>query len=403
MHFIEINNQKEAEREFRKIGSDQAGARIMIPKAFFKIIKIDGLAPAPINIIKQLMLSLGGEVAAERGVITHATPKSAILIMGTLKQFNGLIIKLKKHQFNLPRIASEIEEMLKKYFGTVKLQIGNKNYPIGKRTYLMGIINLTPDSFYDGGKFSDLSNAYAHALKLIGSGADLIDIGGESSRPGSDPVDPKEEINRVVPLIKKIARRVPVSIDTRKASVARAALDAGAVMVNDISGLRFDKKIATVIKEFNASVVIMHIKGTPKNMQDNPQYSDLIEEIHSYLKEGLEIAKNAGILNDRIIVDPGFGFGKAKNHNLDILKRLNELKSLGRPILIGTSRKSTIGKMLNCPPEACLFGTAATVAAAIINGADFVRVHDVDEMKKIAIMCDAIIRGSEDGEKRKES
>jgi len=255
----------------------------------------------------------------------------------------------------------------------------------------MGILNITPDSFSDGGKFTNVDKAVSHGLKLYEEGADIIDIGGESTRPGSKPISGKVEIRRILPVIKKLAKKIPVSIDTYKSVVAKAALDNGAVMVNDISGLHFDKKMAAVVAAFDAAVAIMHIQGSPQNMQKNPKYIDLISEISDYFKKGLEIANNAGILNDRIIIDPGFGFGKSVKDNLEILKRLRELKSLGYPILIGTSRKSTIGKILNLPIEDRMEGTAATAAVAIQNGANVLRVHDVLKIKRVAKMTDAIV------------
>jgi len=227
---------------------------------------------------------------------------------------------------------------------------------------------------------------------MIDEGADIIDIGGESTRPGSEAVPAKEQIKRVIPVIKKLSKSIPVSIDTYKSEVAKAALNEGACMVNDISGLHFDKKMGSVVAAFKAGITIMHIQGTPKNMQIKPHYDDLIAEIINYLNKGLAIAENTGILNDRIMLDPGFGFGKTISHNLEILKRLREIKSLGYPILIGTSRKSAIGQVLNLPVEERLEGTAATVAIAIQNGADIIRVHDVLQMKRVAEMTDAITR-----------
>jgi dihydropteroate synthase len=269
-------------------------------------------------------------------------------------------------------------------------KFGDVEFDFSKRTYVMGILNVTPDSFSDGGRYFTLDLALEHALKMIEDGADIIDVGGESTRPGSDPVPIEEELRRVIPVIKELAKRtkVPISIDTYKSEVARQALDNGALIVNDISGLRFDEKMAEVVAEYKASVVLMHIKGTPKTMQQNPEYKDVISEIYSYLSESVDLALSAGI--KQIIVDPGIGFGKRLIDNLEIIRRLREFKSLGYPILIGVSRKSFIGNILNLPVDQRLEGTAGAVAISVWNGANIVRVHDVKEMVRVVRIVDAI-------------
>jgi dihydropteroate synthase len=256
----------------------------------------------------------------------------------------------------------------------------------------MGILNVTPDSFSDGGRFFDQTDAVLHGFQMVKDGADMIDVGGESTRPGAEYVPADEEIRRVVPVIRKIRQKtsVPVSIDTYKSEVAKAALEAGATIVNDISGLHFDEKMAEVIAEHSASVVIMHIKGTPKDMQTNPEYDDVVREVYDYLSKSVESASNSGI--KQIMIDPGIGFGKTANHNLELLNRLEEFRGIGVPILIGVSRKSFIGKILDTPVDARLEGTAAAVTASILHGADIVRVHDVREMRRVARVADAIRR-----------
>lgn len=261
----------------------------------------------------------------------------------------------------------------------------------------MGILNITPDSFTDGGIFFRKDSAVEHGLRMVEDGADLIDIGGESTRPGSDPVEFEEEIRRTIPVIAELSKRVnvPISIDTYKADVAKRALDAGASMVNDISGLRFDPEMAGVAADYKAPLVIMHIKGSPKNMQVNPEYEALIPEIIDYLRISIKLAVDAGVKEDMIIIDPGIGFGKTFEHNLEILKNLREFTLLEKPLLIGPSRKAFIGKILgNSPTSERLEGTAAAVAISIMNGANIVRVHDVKEMVKVARVADAIKRGS---------
>ncbi len=271
-------------------------------------------------------------------------------------------------------------------------KFGETTIEFGKRTYLMGILNVTPDSFSDGGRFFDQTDAVLHAFQMIKDGADVIDIGGESTRPGAGVVPLDEELRRVVPVVTKIRSksRVPLSVDTYKSQVAKEALKVGADIVNDISGLHFDPKMADVIAEAGASVIIMHIKGTPKDMQVNPHYTDVVKEIYDYLAEAVELARKKGI--KQIMVDPGIGFGKTVEHNLELISRLDEFHGIGVPVLVGVSRKSFIGKILETAVESRLEGTAAAVAASIIHGADVVRVHDVREMRRVALVADAIGR-----------
>jgi len=265
---------------------------------------------------------------------------------------------------------------------------------LGGRTLLMGVVNVTPDSFSDGGRFIERPKAVEHGLELVEQGADILDIGGESTRPGAEPVPLDEELRRVLPVIESLAEGtdVPISIDTCKAAVAEQAVAAGAAIVNDITGLRSDPDMAAVIARTGAAAVVMHIQGTPRDMQVEPHYDDVMDEICRYLRESLLIAERAGVEMEKVIVDPGIGFGKTVEHNLEVLDRLGELKSLGRPILVGTSRKSTIGKVLDAPVDARIFGASATVAVAIRNGAHVVRVHDVAEMSDVTRMTDAIGR-----------
>jgi dihydropteroate synthase len=259
----------------------------------------------------------------------------------------------------------------------------------------MGILNVTPDSFSDGGIFFDKSAAIRQGIKMAEDGADIIDIGGESTRPGSEPVTIEEELRRTIPVIEALAEEVniPISIDTYKAEVAKRALDAGAEMVNDISGLRYDPLMPKVVAEYKVPVVIMHIKGSPKDMQKNPVYEALLPEIMDYLREGIRIAMEAGIPENNIIIDPGIGFGKRFEHNLEIIHALSEFALLEKPLLVGPSRKAFIGKILgDVPPGERFEGTAAAVAISIFNGAHIIRVHDVKEMAKVAKVADAIKR-----------
>ncbi|MEW5766165.1 MAG: dihydropteroate synthase [bacterium] len=269
---------------------------------------------------------------------------------------------------------------------------GRYRLPVGERTLIMGILNITPDSFSDGGEFFDYDRAISRAHRLVEEGADIIDIGGESSRPGSLPITPSEELDRIMPVLRRLVREIdlPVSVDTYKPEVARAAIEAGASMINDITGLR-DPAMVEVVAGSNCGVVIMHMAGSPRDMQINPSYRDLLGEVSDFLRQAVSRAVEAGVEPQRIVIDPGIGFGKTVEHNLEILRRLGEFKSLGQPILVGPSRKSLIGHVLNLPVEERLEGTAATVTAAILHGADIVRVHDVKQMKRVAKMADAIL------------
>jgi len=263
---------------------------------------------------------------------------------------------------------------------------------LGKRTLIMGILNVTPDSFSDGGRFFKLKDALSHAKQMAADGADIIDVGGESTRPGSEPVPLEEELRRVIPVIKAIRQEIdtPISIDTYKAEVAEQALEAGANLVNDISALRFDDRMKAVVAKYEVPVVLMHMRGTPQTMQQNPTYEDPVKEIIAFLHERIEVATAAGISREKIIIDPGIGFGKLGRHNLEILKRLAEFRVLGRPILVGTSRKAFIGQILKTDVSQRLEGTIASVIISVMNGADIVRVHDVKPVKRAIGIADAI-------------
>lgn len=292
---------------------------------------------------------------------------------------------------------------------------GRFQIPPGGRTLLMGTVNVTPDSFYDGGRYREPEQAVARGLQLAAEGADLLDIGGESTRPGADPVPAEEEMRRVLPVIRSLSRQIPIplSIDTTKAAVAEEALAAGAALINDISGLRFDPALAAVAARQEVPLILMHSRGTPRTMQQAPHYDRLLEEIARELREAMDRATAAGVAEDRIFLDPGLGFAKTADHNLQILRELPRLQSLlGRPLVIGPSRKSFLGAVLSstsalpasgggqaggaspAPPEERLEGTLAAVAIAAWHGARIVRVHDVAPALKIVRVVEAIKQGS---------
>ncbi len=273
------------------------------------------------------------------------------------------------------------------------LRCGEYTLNLGGRTHIMGVLNITPDSFSDGGKFLEPLHALKHAVKMVEDGADIIDIGAESSRPGAAPVDCQDELERLLPVLRLLVRElsVPISVDTYKAQVARVVLDLGVHIINDISGLSFDAQMAPLIAGYDAAVIIMHMRGSPRNMQNNPQYGSLMAEISSFLRKQIGLAVAQGIGAGRIVIDPGIGFGKTVEHNLQIIKHLEDLKKFDKPILLGTSRKSFIGKVLELPVDRREEGTAATLTCGIMQGAQIVRVHDVYNMSKVVRMTDAIM------------
>jgi len=265
-----------------------------------------------------------------------------------------------------------------------------------RRTAVMGIVNVTPDSFSDGGKYFSSDRAVAHGEQMARDGADLIDVGGESTRPGARPVTAEDELDRVIPVIRGLRRRlsIPISIDTTKSCVARAALDEGADLINDISALGFDPAMASVVAAEKVPVVLMHMQGTPRTMQQSPVYEDVVEEVKSYLQDRVRFAVEAGVEAGRIVVDPGIGFGKNLAHNLALLRGLSALAALGRPLLVGTSRKTFIGKILDAGPEDRLEGSLAAAVAAVLAGANIVRVHDVKEAARAVRIGDALRFGA---------
>ena len=270
-----------------------------------------------------------------------------------------------------------------------------KSLTFGDSTHIMGVLNVTPDSFSDGGAYLNINTAITHAKTMVAEGATIIDIGGESSRPGAEPVPANVELERVLPVIQALVSEqldVPISIDTTKAVVAKHALEAGAHFINDITALRGDTAMAQVAAEMEAGVILMHMKGTPRTMQRSPHYKDVVKEVCKALENWINDASQNGIVPDRIIVDPGIGFGKTTEQNLQILKQLEEFKQLNKPILIGTSRKSFIGNLLELPVTERVEGTLATVCWAIAHGADIVRVHDVKATARVARMTDALYR-----------
>ncbi|MEH2419335.1 dihydropteroate synthase [Nostoc sp.] len=275
------------------------------------------------------------------------------------------------------------------------LIIRGRCFDWGQRTYLMGILNVTPDSFSDGGEFNTTSAALIQAQALVAAGADIIDVGGQSTRPGAKQITLAEELDRILSVLQVLRPEisVPISVDTTRAAVARASVEAGADIINDISGGTFDSEMLPTVAELGVPMILMHIRGTPQTMQQQTDYQDLLKEIYSFLARQIGVATTAGIDLDKIIIDPGIGFAKNYEQNLEIFRGLRSLATLNCPILVGASRKSFIGRILNQPdPKARVWGTAAACCAAIFNGADILRVHDVQEMRDVSLVADALLR-----------
>lgn len=389
---LEIRSAARSESEMSVVGVDPAGVRIMAPKQFHYNLKVAGLTPAQANVLKQDALAIGAEAAIAKGAASCTVKSTDAIVSGTLKELKALAAKLEHQSFGLPAVGRALEEALRNLDTTgFRIEGRSSSWELSKRTLIMGILNVTPDSFSDGGRFFEKTRAIERALEMVEEGADWVDIGAESTRPGAEPVSIEEELRRVVPVVEAVSKAgVAVSIDTTKARVAASALDAGAEMVNDISALSFDPDMASVCAEHGAPVVLMHMRGTPKTMQADTRYDDLTGEVFEYLLERIEYATRSGIKFEKIIIDPGIGFGKSGEGNLELLNNLGEFKTLGRPILVGASRKSFISRTVGEKGDVAA-GTISVNTAAILRGANALRVHDIKEARSAAVMADAIM------------
>jgi dihydropteroate synthase len=396
---IHIDTMEAATEALKELKVSAKGIDIMSPKAVHRLVKIAGVDGRAANIIKQEMLSRGGEAAAPWELYKLDSRKVDMILMGTLRQFDELCQKLSLQPFDLPKLAENIRKALYNYVKRPPVVMaGRFTLDLSARTHIMGVLNITPDSFSDGGRYFGYATAVERARQMISDGADILDVGGESTRPGAEPVTLEEEIRRVVPVIEELASEldVPISIDTYKPEVARRALDAGASIINDISGLRSDGMIELAVEK-GVPVVIMHMQGTPRDMQLNPSYVDVVAEVTDWLGRQAEKVVGAGLPEEKILVDPGIGFGKNRGHNLELMRRLSEFKSLGYPVVLGTSRKAFIGAILDLPVEERIEGTLATVVYGIAQGVHIVRVHDVKEAARASRVTDAIMgRGTGD-------
>jgi len=389
---LHITSAKEAIQQMGKVGVDATGIKLMKGKTLHFNLRVERIDPRTANLLKQEMLSLGGDAALDgRGLDCSAKSTDAIL-MGTQKQFEKLILKLDQYPALQPidqPLRETLKNISKNYYS---IRCRKRTFKLGKGTLVMGVLNVTPDSFSDGGLFFDKEKAIAQGLRMVEEGADMIDVGGESTRPGSKPLGLEEELRRVIPVIESLSKEtdIPISIDTYKSTVAQRAIEAGAEIINDISGLNFDPNLAQVAAKEDTPLILMHIRGTPETMQKDVHYDSLFSEILQYLKDSIQRAESAGLDSQQIIIDPGIGFGKTLEDNLLIIKNLSEFRVLGKPILLGTSRKSFIGKILNADGKDRLEGTLSSIAIGVLNGAHIIRCHDVLQAKKAIAVADAI-------------
>ena len=362
------------ENELKKIGFDKSYTHKAKEKFEYKNIKIYSLKPAMANIIKQTSLSVGCDCATHREVITGKIENSDCILGGSISQIKKVAEKLKFQPFGLKKLGEELEKLCPPLAGGPKSVISRRG------TQLVGILNLTPNSFSDGGMYNDFERAKEHLLELINDGADIVDIGAESTKPYSKAVPAKEQLEKLLPIIDFAKGKIPLSIDTRSSEVAEECLNAGANIINDVSGFDYDEKMADIIAKYNVPVIIQHSKGAPENMQNSPVYADLMEEIFLNLRKKVDFARSKGIEN--IIIDPGIGFGKSREDNFEIIRRVEEFESLGCPILLGISRKSLLD-MQNADNFDKDIYTTAINALAIERNVDYIRVHNVKMHKKL--------------------
>ncbi len=396
---LELKSKSQGLEEFKKIGATLPGQNIMVNKIFPVALKVKGVKPRAANILKQEMLSRMGDVVTSRDSLIQVEGTTDVIILGTEKSIRSLAEKIKCQPFGLKMLSEDITaylSLLSENKRQKTIALGNKVFDfsaIGCGALVMGILNITPDSFFDGGLYNQKENAFRRVEEIVKEGADIIDAGGMSSRPGSKPVSIDEELTRVIPAIEYIRDNfdVLISVDTYRSEVAAEALRAGACIVNDISGLVMDEKIASVVAEAKASLVIMHMQGTPQTMQENPCYNDVIDEIYDFLYSRSCAAIAAGVESSRIIIDPGIGFGKKLEHNIEILAKLKDFTNMGFTVMAGASRKSFVGSLLGgLPAGERLYGSVSAAVCAFINGAGILRVHDVKQTVEALKIAQAV-------------
>lgn len=389
-------SEEELRRELLKIGLVPPDAVQLAADSTWRLIRLSAVPARLVAQLRREMQLLGGELAAASGT----TDAVDVILAGSLPILALLRERLSASTGLAADLAAGLAMLLRTLERPPVCLAGRSCRLSLDRPRIMGILNVTPDSFSDGGRYSSLDSALRRGVALAVEGADIIDVGGESTRPGAAVVSLQEELDRVVPVIEAVSREVsiPLSVDTNKAAVAHAAVAVGAEFVNDISGLQFDPKMAETVAATGAGLFLMHTRGRPEQMQQDTVYADLLGEVTASLRQGIEQATAAGVSLDKIAVDPGIGFGKSVDGNLELLRRLSELQSLGRPLLLGTSRKSFIGRIIGqADPQQRLAGSLATVALGVQRGAHIFRVHDVRPSREAALMAWSVCRGMEPG------
>ena len=374
--------------KIKEIGVDPY-AFYLINKGLVINLSVSGVTPCQANIIKQESLAVGVDAAVARGVVDCSKPISDLCLLAHRHGLKKLIEKLKRQPFGLKELAVEMEQLLEKYKPSVFL--GDEILFLDQPQF-MAILNVTPDSFSDGGKYSNREDIVRRLNEIRSKGVCLVDIGGESTRPFSSRIDALEEWDRIKFAIEYALKiGLKVSVDTYKSEVAAKALDIGTHIINDVSGLSFDEKLPSVISKYDATLCIMHMKGTPENMQIKPTYKDVVDEVYSFLYKSIEKAIDNGINENRIIVDPGFGFGKTLEHNIHLLKYLSEFQSLRKPIMVGISKKSIVGELTGKPIENRTLGSKILETVALLNGANIIRSHDINESKELVAIMSKIL------------
>ena len=381
--------------ELKNIGVHQASIETFMNKSAILPLKVLKVRTPAANIIKQEMLACGGDCSVHAGCVVCAQDHSDILLLGTKKHYRLLLQKMAMMPyFGLPKIKEELQSFLEN--APLKTILADNRVLEYDHVVVMGILNITPDSFYADSRVRSIDEVINRAGQMLRDGAEILDIGGESTRPGSDSINPQEEIARIVPVVEALRKEYPqsiLSIDTYHAETAEATLASGADIINDISAMEYDEKMIDVVVKNNAPVILMHMRGTPKNMQQNTEYGNVVEEVSKYLKERAEMLRGHNFPKEKIILDPGIGFAKNVDQNLKLMQGLSEMTGSDYPVLLAASRKSTIGKVLgDIPPEARLAGTIATSCQAVYAGANMVRVHDVKENIQAIRMLEAIIK-----------
>jgi dihydropteroate synthase len=390
VRILSLEHKPDLERELASVGADAACWHVFAAKRAVAAVRLDGLSTATANILKQTCIGVGADCAVSAKAASGRVRRSDAVLFATPRQLERLVPVLERQPECVARLAPELHGLWSRFSANPPtMRIGGRRFDWGSRTYVMGILNVTPDSFSDGGRFLAPEAALEQAEQLAREGADLIDVGAESTRPGARPVSAREQARRLVPVLRLLSRRVktPVSVDTASAEVARAAVAEGAAMLNDVTALS-DPKMPGVIARAGVPCVVMHMRGRPRTMQRNPRYSDLMAEVFDGLAAALDRGAQAGVR--RMIVDPGIGFGKRLEHNLELLRRLSELRSLGRPILVGPSRKRFIGELTGAGPQERVAGTVAACVVAAQHGAHLVRVHDVGPVRQALRIADSI-------------